>query len=61
MIKWLLGFLFGKQAEIFDKTGRVEHDLGSPHWQAWDDRLKSNPDYNWRDHKGRQPKLADRK
>lgn len=61
MLSWLLGFLFGRQAQIFDENGRVRHDLGQQKWQHWNERLKANPHYNWRDHKGknlehRQPK-----
>lgn len=55
MVKWLLGFLFGKQAEIFSEKGRVEHDLGQKKWDQWNDRLQKNPDYDWRHHSGRDP------
>lgn len=55
MLQWLLGFLFGKQAEIFNKKGRVEHDLGQKKWTEWNNRLEKNPDYDWRNHSGRDP------
>lgn len=49
----LLSFLFGKQTNIFNSSGQVEHDLGSDKWKSWNNRLKANPDYNWREHKGK--------
>lgn len=54
-MNWLLGFLFGKQTNIFNKKGRVQHDLGEQKWQAWNDRLEKNPSYDWRHHHGKQP------
>lgn len=53
MIDAILGFLFGKQAKIFNKNGRVEHDLGAKKWDAWNNRLKENPHYNWKKHTGK--------
>lgn len=52
MLNGLLSFLFGKQTNIFNKTGRVEHDLGDQKWQDWNNRLKDNPNYNWKKHRG---------
>lgn len=54
MLNSILGFLFGKQAQIFNKKGRVEHDLGEQKWEAWNNRLAENPEYNWREHKGKK-------
>lgn len=55
MLKAILGFLFGKQTNIFNKKGRVEHDLGEKKWQDWNNRLKDNPQYDWHHHKGTHP------
>jgi hypothetical protein len=56
MLKAILGFLFGKQANIFNKEGRVVHNLGQNKWTQWNHRLSENPNYNWRKHSGTQPK-----
>ena len=53
MLKTILGFIGGKSANIFNKNGRVEHDLGDKKWEDWNNRLKKNPKYNWRQHTGR--------
>ena len=53
MLKFILGILFGKRTNIFDKKGRVEHDLGQQKWEDWNNRLKNNSDYNWRQHSGK--------
>ncbi len=53
MLKAILGFLFGKPTNIFNKNGRVQHDLGQQKWEAWNNRLAENPKYNWRNHKGK--------
>ena len=53
VLKAILSFLFGKQTNIFDKKGRVHHDLGENHWDEWEDRFEENPDYDWRKHTGR--------
>lgn len=50
----ILGFLFGKQTNIFNKKGRVEHDLGDKKWEAWNNRLAKNPDYDFRNHQGKK-------
>lgn len=54
VFKTILGFLFGTQTNIFNKKGRVQHKFDDKKWQDWDNRLKANPDYNWRQHKGTQ-------
>ncbi len=53
MLKSILGFLFGKQTNIFNKKGRVEHKFDSQKWDAWNNRLAENPKYDWRHHTGR--------
>ncbi|MCM2281294.1 MAG: hypothetical protein NDI61_05535 [Bdellovibrionaceae bacterium] len=52
ILKSIGDFLFGKDAKIFDEKGRVRHDLGEEKWKRWNDRFRSNPDYDWRDHTG---------
>lgn len=54
MLKSILGFIGGRQAQIFDKKGRVKHDLGNKKWEAWKKRLAENPNYNWKNHKGKK-------
>lgn len=58
MLKWILGILFGKDTNIFNKKGRVQHDLGEQKWEEWDNRLKNNSDYNWRQHTGKAPEKS---
>ena len=53
MLKTLLGFIGGKAPKIFESTGEVRHDLGSKKWQAWDEKNRANPEYNWKHHTGR--------
>lgn len=43
-------FLFGKDPDIFDENGRVRHKFSDSKWTQWNDRLKANPEYNWRQH-----------
>lgn len=45
-------FLFGKAPEIFDNKGEVSHKLTKRTWDAWNNRIKMNPEYNWRNHIG---------
>ena len=52
MLKAILGFLFGTDTNIFNKNGRVEHDLGKKKWEDWNNRLKKNPNYDFKKHKG---------
>ena len=52
VVKALLGFLFGKDPDIFDEKGRVQHKLPKEKWDAWHNRHKDNPEYNWRQHTG---------
>ena len=60
MLKSLLEFIGGKQANIFNKKGRVQHDLGSKKWEDWNNRLKENPDYDFRNHAGKEtPKKSE--
>lgn len=52
VLKSTLGFLFGKEAKIFDENGEVRHQLPDKVWQEWQSKEKSNPQYNWRNHSG---------
>jgi hypothetical protein len=47
--KWLKGFLFGRDPNIFDENGQVVHKIPRPVWKKWEDRYKQN---NWRVHSG---------
>lgn len=53
MLKTILGIIGGKQANIFNKKGKVEHNLGDKKWDAWKKRLAENPNYNWKKHSGK--------
>lgn len=46
----ILDFLFGKDAKIFDETGRVRHNFPDKKWNDWNDRFRGNSAYDWRHH-----------
>jgi hypothetical protein len=48
----LLDFLFGKSPKIFDKDGRVRHELPKTKWENWNNRYQMGAEYNWRNHVG---------
>lgn len=48
----ILNFLFGKDPDIFDESGKVMHKLPKKKWEAWYNRTKQDPQYNWRNHTG---------
>jgi len=52
----VLDFLFGKDNNVFNKKGRVEHDLGPAKWNKWGDRFSKNPDYDFTKSHGREQK-----
>lgn len=52
ILKSIGDFLFGKDPDIFDEQGNVMHKLPKKKWDAWQNRLKVSPDYNWRNHTG---------
>lgn len=56
MLGKLMGFLFGKDPQIFDKDGNVRHNLPKEKWEAWQNRYTSNPEFNWRNHTGMKAK-----
>jgi hypothetical protein len=47
-------FLFGKDPDIFDENGNVAHKHPKKKWDNWANKLKLDPTYNWRHHKGMQ-------
>ncbi len=52
MLRSIGDFLFGKTPDIFDNSGNVSHKLTKRTWDAWSNRIKMDPDYNWRNHTG---------
>jgi hypothetical protein len=48
----ILDFLFGKSPKIFDKDGKVRHDLGQKKWDNWNKRYHEGAQYNWKNHTG---------
>ena len=54
LIKWIGDLLFGKDPDIFDEKGRVLHKHPKKKWDAWIQRMKTDPAYNWRNHRGTQ-------
>ncbi len=48
----VLDFFFGKDPDIFDEKGNVSHKLAKKKWDAWYNRTKTDPQYNWRNHTG---------
>lgn len=54
----ILDFLFGKDNNVFNAKGKVEHDLGKGKWNKWTERFSENPDYDFTQHQGRQQKKS---
>jgi hypothetical protein len=54
LLKALSDFLLGKDADIFDKKGRVVHKFSEEKWKKWDERLSGNPEYDWHNHAGKE-------
>lgn len=52
ILKKVGDFIFGKDPDIFDDKGNVSHKLPKKKWDAWQNRLKNDPQYNWRNHTG---------
>lgn len=52
ILKSIGDFLFGKDPDIFDEKGRVMHKLPKKKWENWNNRIKLDPNYNWRHHTG---------
>ena len=51
--KIVLDFLFGKDPEIFNDKGQVQHNLPEMKWKNWHARYADSPEHNWRQHRGR--------
>lgn len=54
LLNSVFDFLFGKEADIFDENGRVVHKLPKKRWDLWQNRIKGEAQYNWRNHTGTQ-------
>jgi hypothetical protein len=52
ILKSIGDFLFGKDPDIFDERGQVMHKLPKKKWENWNNRIKLDPNYNWRHHTG---------
>lgn len=52
ILKSVVDFLIGKDADIFDETGRVTHKLPKKKWDDWQTKYIKSNEYNWRDHAG---------
>ena len=54
LLKPVLNFLFGKDPDIFDENGNVIHKFPKKKWDAWQNKMKQDASYNWRNHTGTQ-------
>ena len=54
LVKSVIDFLFGKEPDIFDDKGRVQHKLPKKKWDDWHHRIIKGQEYNWREHAGSQ-------
>ncbi len=52
ILKGIGDFLFGKDPNIFDERGNVRHNFSEQKWVEWDQRIRKNPEYDWRKHTG---------
>ncbi len=50
----LFDFLFGKIPKIFNKKGEVVHRMDQKKLSEWKKNYTSDPEKNWRQHKGRE-------
>lgn len=60
LLKSIGDFLFGKDPKIFDDKGNVYHEHPKKKWDDWHNRIKYNPNYNWRQHSGSGAGLTNR-
>ena len=58
MISKVLDFLFGKAPDIFDANGKVVHKFSPEKWKAWRDRFEKDKNFDWRQHRGTERKVA---
>ncbi len=59
LLKSIGDFLFGKSPDIFDNNGNIIHKLSKRTWDAWNGRIKMDPNYNWRNHRGTKSKTRE--
>lgn len=59
LLKRLSEFMFGKDPDIFDDSGRVLHKLPKRKWDDWNNRIIKGAEYNWREHTGHQAGLQE--
>jgi len=52
VLKKIGDFLFGKNPDIFDENGKVLHHHPKKKWDGWQNRFKTDQQYNWRNHVG---------
>lgn len=52
ILKSVVDFLLGKDADIFDSNGKVSHKLPKKKWDDWQNKYIQSQEYNWRDHSG---------
>ncbi len=52
ILKKVADFILGKDAEIFDEKGRVQHKLPKRKWDDWQSRYIKSQEHNWREHTG---------
>lgn len=52
VLKTVVDFLLGKDADIFDDSGRIAHKLPKKKWDDWNNRYIKSEQYNWRTHAG---------
>jgi len=58
ILKKISDILLGKDPEIFDDKGSVQHKLPKRKWDDWQNRYIKGNDYNWRTHKGTDAGLS---
>lgn len=52
LLKTVGDFLFGRDPDIFNEAGDVVHKHPKKKWDAWINRMKTDPHMNWRNHTG---------
>ena len=52
LLRKIADFLFGKNPDIFDNQGQVIHKHPKKKWDDWQNKFKTDPGYNWRNHTG---------
>ncbi|GIL18868.1 MAG: hypothetical protein BroJett040_26190 [Oligoflexia bacterium] len=52
LLKAVGDFLFGRNPDIYDDNGQVVHKHPKKKWDAWQNKFKTDSQYNWRNHTG---------